>query len=134
MRKKVKFDRQKKKVIVDFTMENDIKEGDVVIGHNTQVLHQEYDPAAIRESYKGINARLVNVENQLKQDKLKLDTLIIETPKEEVMKIRKVLEDAKKYEEQDRLKDAIKFNEEQIKQLKDDKLSLEPVMNTIKRK
>jgi predicted nucleotidyltransferase len=133
MAKIVRFDRAKNKVVVNWTVDNEIKEGDEVVGQNIQTIKQEYSPAYIKKTYTELNAQIVNFEKQLKENKLKLDTLVIKADEEEIKRVLNLLEESKKLQERDKLKQAVKFLTEQLKTIKEDKMSLEPVIKQLKK-
>lgn len=133
MEKVIRYDRAKNKVLINFSDENDIKEGKDVVGHNVGRYTQEYDPAHIKNLYKNFNARIVGLEKQIKDAKLKLNVLVFKFDEDEIKKIIAIIEESKKLQEKDRLEGAIKFMEEQLTGIKSDKRDLEPVVKQLKK-
>lgn len=126
--KVVRYDRKKNKVIVNVAQEGDIKNGEIVIGHTQNIFKQEYEPEQMKKIYVSLQAQLNQLQQQLKEIKLRQEITILKYNEDELKELEEKMLEIKtlKQIEQDRA--GRKNVEDGIKQLKKDALQLKPVM------
>tara|TARA_Y100000310_G_scaffold42720_1_gene39945 strand:- start:1313 stop:1732 length:420 start_codon:yes stop_codon:yes gene_type:complete len=130
--KVVRYDRDKKKVILKLTQEGEINDGQEVLGKTENVFNQEYEVSGIKKIWAKLQEDKQRFEHDLKQLKNKLDyELIVFENEAEIEEFKKKLEELKKYDEKQKAESQIKQLEEMIKSLKTDILKLEPIIKKL---
>jgi len=130
--KVVRYDRKKNKVIVNVAQEGDIENGGKVIGHTKNMYRQEYAPDEMKKIYVGIQAQLTQLQQQLKELKLRQETTILKFPEDELKELEEKMLEIKALKQVEQDKAGRKNMEDGIKQLKKDALQLKPVMLKLK--
>jgi len=128
--KVVRYDRKKNKVLVYVTQEGDITEGSKVIGNTKNRFEQEYEPSEMKRIYKNLNEQVNHFEKTLKdiknQEKQKL-----EFEYDEIVKLKKMLEEIKKVDKLEKDKVQKSALEDNLKKLKEDLRQLKPVIQNM---
>lgn len=130
--KNISYNRRKNKVEIEFEFSGEIKDGDKVVGETVENYKQEYSPDWVKKSYKGINAKINNLDKAIKQTKLKLDTMITKGKEDDIENFIQMQEEAKKYQQKKKEEEKLKNMENNLKSLKNEKRDLSSVMKKIK--
>jgi len=130
--KVVRYDRDKKKVILRLTQEGEISDGQETLGTTKNIFNQEYEVSGIKKIWAKLQEDKQRFEQDLKQLNNKVDyELIIFENEAEIEEFKKKLEELKKYDEKQKANAQIKQLEEMIKSLKTDLLKLEPIIKKL---
>jgi DNA polymerase III delta prime subunit len=130
--KSIRYDRRKNKVMIEFEFSGDIKDGDNVVGKTIENYKQEYEPEWVKNSYRGINAKINSLENGIKRSKLQLDTMIIKGKEDEIEQFIQMQELAKQLKQKKKEQEKLEAMEHNLKELKKEKRELSSVMKKIK--
>ena len=128
----VRYDRKKNKIIVTVAQEGDIRNGEIVMGHTQNMFKQEYEPEQMKKIYASLQAQLNQLQQQLKDIKLRQDTTILKYNEDELKELEEKIVEIKTLKQVEQDKEGRKNVEDGIKQLKKDALQLKPVMLKLK--
>ena len=136
--KNIRYDRGKKKVFAVITKEGPIhRAANETVGIARETHHEEYDLEGIRKVWMDMNANIASGEGMVKQLKQRVEMakeLEKKYPKKEMDDLKGKLMALKQFDEGEQAKQQLEFTQNNLKELKKDRLKFEPVMKQLPKK
>jgi hypothetical protein len=129
----VRWDRDKNKVVSVMKHETDLKDGDEVIGTSRGTITQEIDPKFVQKDYQKLQADKNYHEKQLRENRIKVDSIVLKYPEEELKQLAGKLEDLNRLKEKDKAQMIVDNCIDALKKLNDHINKLRPVVEKIKK-
>lgn len=133
--KNVRFDRDKKVVILKVTKEGDIKgkikgeEAD--IGHSKEIYEQEFSIEGARQLYSDVHSNKVRLETDIKTIEKELEVTHIPGDEEEIKKFIEIQGKVDQFRKKQQKESQLDFMKKALADTKKDLLIMEPVISKL---